>query len=130
MAMPVFVGGVDERCALGDARVVDENIGMTNTLAQFAEHALNALRIGNITSERHSAVTNLGCNLLDLFNCSGGDCDACSVARESERNRASDATAAAGYQCRLSVEHILMTSEPRFAFFEKCVYAFVPVLRF
>ena len=103
--MPVFVGGVDERCAFSNAGVVDENISVTKTFAQLAEHSLDALRIGNVTDERDGVVADLGCNLLDLFDCSGGDCDARSFACERECDRTSDASAAAGYQCRLSFEH-------------------------
>ena len=127
--MPVFVSGVDEGGALGDAGVVNKDIGVTKTFAQFAEHSLDALRIRNVTGERDGAVANLGCDLLDLFNRSGGDCDACSFACERERDRSSDASAAAGYQCCFAFEHVLVTSEPRFAFFEKCLDAFVTVVR-
>src|ERR1044072_2655657 len=130
MAMPVFVSGVDERCTFRDPGVVDENIRMAQTFAQLAEHSLDALRIGNVTGKRHRAVSDLGCDLLDLFNCSGSDCDARTFTCERECDSAPDASTAAGYQCRLSFEHVLVTSETGFAFFEKCVYAFVPVLRF
>src|SRR5688572_12148339 len=105
MAMPMFVSGVDERCALRNAGVVDEDIGMAKTFSQFVVHALDALRIGNITGDRDGTVADLSCDLLDLFNCSGDDCDACSFACERDRDRASDASTAARYQCRFSLEH-------------------------
>src|ERR1041384_2836039 len=106
--MPVFVGRVDERGALRNAGVVDENISVTKTFMQLSEHALDALRIRNVTGERDGAVANLVCDLLDLFNRSGGDCDACSFTCERECDRAPDASTAAGYECCFSAQHLLM----------------------
>ena len=96
--MPELVGGVDDCSALGDARVVDENVRVAKTFAQIAEHACDAFRIGDVADERDRAVTDLVSNLFYLFGSSRCDRDVDASTRKGKGNRAANASAAAGDQ--------------------------------
>ena len=104
--MPELVGGVDDCGALGDARVVDENIRVAKTFAQIAEHACDAFRIGDVTDERDRIVADFPRDLFDLFGSSRGNGDADSLACEGEGDSATDASAAASDQRDLVFEHV------------------------
>jgi hypothetical protein len=99
MAVPEFVGGVDECRALRDTGVVHENVGIAESLAHVSKHARDAFRIGNIADKRDCSVANFMSDLFDLFSRARRDCDTHTFARKSERDYAAYASAAAGYQC-------------------------------
>ena len=73
--MPELVSCVDDRRALGDAGVVDENVRVAKTLAHLAEHARDTLGIGDVADERDRFVADLTSDLFDLFGspCSDGN---------------------------------------------------------
>ena len=99
MAVPELVRGGDECCALSDAGVVDEDIGVAELFAHIGEHARDAFRIGNIADESDGSIANLMSDLFDLFGSPRRDCDTHTLSGESERYRATYASAAASYQC-------------------------------
>src|ERR1043165_798564 len=48
VALPEFVAGLDERRALGDASVVDEDVNRPQTLSDIGQGKLDALSVGNV----------------------------------------------------------------------------------
>ena len=96
--MPELVSGVGDRSAFCDAGVVHENVSVAETLAQIAEHAGDAFRIGDVANERDSVVADFIRDLLYLFGSSRSDGDTDARACKGQGDCATNTTAAASNQ--------------------------------
>src|SRR4051812_976472 len=91
MFMPELVSGVDDGGALRHPGVVDENIYVANSL----KHPRDTLRVGYVAYQRDCFVTDLTCDLFDLFGSPRGNGDTDTFACEGECDRATNPAAAA-----------------------------------
>ena len=103
MALPHLVVCFDERRALRDAGVVDEDVGAAaEPLARHTERALDALAIRHVARGvcgRDAALVRNGARrALDLGGGARDQCDQRPLARERQPDGATDAAPAARHE--------------------------------